>query len=56
MTLSEFIRTRALERGKGKQSIGLVKSSHTGASVFANSRDSKPLTIEKVKALLVDFP
>lgn len=56
MTLSDFIRTRALAQENGRHQPKLVTCAHTGAKVFAGISRRGQLTGEKVKELLADFP
>jgi hypothetical protein len=56
MTLSEYIRRRALNDGKSSSQVRHVRCSHTGATIFSSPPGASPLTTETVREMLSDFP
>jgi len=56
MTLSEYIRRRALSDGKSSSHMRRVRCSHTGATIFSSPSGAGPLTTETVREMLSDFP
>ena len=55
MTLSEFLRRRLLGGGT-PGAIRRRRCEHTGAEIFAAAPQLPPLTTERVRELLADFP
>jgi hypothetical protein len=56
MTLSEYVRGRALSNGKSSGLIRQVRCTHTGAKIFSSPPGARPLTTETVREMLADFP
>lgn len=56
MTLSEYVRGRALRNGKPSEQVRLVRCGHTGAKIFSSPPGARPLTTETVREMLADFP
>lgn len=56
MTLSEYVRGRALSNGKPSEPVRLVRCKHTGAKIFSSPAGARPLTTETVREMLADFP
>ena len=56
MTLSEYIRRRALSGGKSPSRVRQVRCSHTGATIFSSPPGASPLTTDTVREMLADFP
>jgi hypothetical protein len=58
LTLSEYLRRRATASSHPVASSGprLIPCPHTGAQVYAGLDDQPPLTTERVRELLGDFP
>jgi hypothetical protein len=55
MTLSEYVRGRALNQRKNATRVRRVRCEHTGATIFSSSSGT-PLNTETVRAMLADFP
>jgi hypothetical protein len=56
MTLSEYVRGRALSDGKSSGHVRQVRCAHTGAKIFSSPPGMRPLTTETVREMLADFP
>jgi hypothetical protein len=56
MTLSEYVRGRALSNGKLSGRVRQVRCAHTGARIFSSPAGMRPLTTEAVREMLSDFP
>jgi len=56
MTVSEFIRGRALNGGGKPAKFRHTLCSHTGAKIFSSPAGASPLTTETVREILADFP
>jgi hypothetical protein len=56
MTLSEYVRGRALNDGKSSGNVRQVRCAHTGARIFSSPPGARPLTTETVREMLADFP
>jgi hypothetical protein len=56
MTLSEYVRGRALSDGKSSGHVRQVRCAHTGAKIFSSPPGARPLTTETVREMLADFP
>jgi hypothetical protein len=56
MTVSEFIRGRALNGGGKPARFRHTLCSHTGAKIFSSPAGTPPLTTETVREILADFP
>ena len=56
MTLSEFVRGRALSDGKSSGLVRQVRCAHTGAKIFSSTPGARPLTTDAVREMLADFP
>jgi len=56
MSLSEYIRGRALNGGKKPKGVRRLRCEHTGAMIFASPPGTPPLTTETVREILADFP
>ena len=56
VTVSEFLRQRALDRPAQKTKARFMRCSKTGAMIFAALRDEVPLTTDSVRQYLAEFP
>jgi len=57
VTVSEFLRRRAVSPGRPAPRIKLLRCPLTGAKIFGGTGDSSaPLTVEATRELLADFP
>lgn len=56
MTVSEFIRGRALNGGGKPGRFRQILCPHTGAKIFSSPAGTQPLTTETVREILADFP
>jgi len=56
MTLSEYVRGRALSNGKSSGHVRQVRCGYTGAKIFSSPAGGRPLTTETVREMLADFP
>jgi hypothetical protein len=56
LTVSEYLRRRALNRSSKKSTNPLVRCPKTGAMIFAPLPGEPPLTTESVRGYLADFP
>jgi hypothetical protein len=58
LTLSEYLRRRATAPARPGAPVSphLTRCPHTGALVYAGLDDQPPLTTERVRELLGDFP
>jgi len=56
MTLSEYVRGRALNGGKKPKGVRRLRCEHPGAIIFASPPGAPPLTTETVRDMLADFP
>lgn len=56
MTLSEYVRRRALNDRKTPRPVRRLRCEHTGAKIFSSPAGAPPLTTETVREMLADFP
>ena len=56
MSLSEYVRSRALNNGRSSGRMRQVRCEHTGAKIFSSPAATRPLTTETVREMLADFP
>jgi hypothetical protein len=56
MTLSEYVRGRALRNGKSSGHVRQIRCGFTGAKIFSSPAGARPLTTETVREMLADFP
>lgn len=56
VSVSEYIRRRAMAVIPEPRKPRLVRCKHTGAMIFSPARSEPPLTTEAVRELLSDFP
>jgi hypothetical protein len=56
MSLSEYVRGRALSNGKASMHVRKVRCEHTGARIFSSPAGTRPLTTDTVREMLADFP
>ncbi len=56
ISVSEYLRRRAIVSMTAPRKPRQVRCPHTGAMIFAASEDQPPLTTEAVRELLSDFP
>ncbi len=56
LTLSEYVRRRALNDGKRPGRVRRIPCGHTGALIFSSPAGAPPLTTETVRGMLADFP
>ena len=56
LTVSEYLRRRALNRSSQTAKLRLIRCSKTGAMIFAPLPDEQPLTTDSVRQYLADFP
>jgi hypothetical protein len=55
LTVSEFLRRRSV--GEPSQpTVTKTRCAHTGAKIFAPLPDEPPLTTERVREMLTEFP
>ena len=56
LTVSEYLRRRALNRSSQTSNVRLIRCSKTGAMIFGPLPDEPPLTTDSVRQILADFP
>jgi hypothetical protein len=56
MTLSEYVRRRALNGGRTPRRVRRLRCEHTGVMIFSSPAGARPLTTETVRDMLADFP
>jgi hypothetical protein len=56
LTLSEYLRRRAIKRSSPTAKPGLIRCSRTGAMIFGPLPGEPPFTTDSVRQLLADFP
>ena len=55
-TVSDYVRQRSLQNGKTHEQVRRIRCKHTGAMIFASPAGTVPLTTERVREMLADFP
>jgi hypothetical protein len=56
LTLSEYLRRRALLAAPKPKKIGRIRCAHTGSMIFEAPPDMPRLSTKTVRDLLADFP
>ena len=55
-TLSEYVRQSTLRGEESAGRVRRVRCQHTGALIFSPPAGTTPLTTERVREMLADFP